>query len=179
MHQFHVNLGDLPTWLAVLAAAIAAGIALWQLRGQQKEIARQVSALERLQANDVDVIVEEIVNRPPDNPTGEPRKCWALCAVNGSRRPLRNVIGGVRVQPDSKLARAEKVGTAGEKELVRWHPGDRVLPLRAGIRVGFVFWCPVDEFPDARLAVRFTDDAGLHWQIDQDLHLEPLRHRDW
>jgi len=26
---------------------------------------------------------------------------------------------------------------------------------------------------------RFTDDAGLHWQIDQDLHLERLSEREW
>jgi hypothetical protein len=25
--------------------------------------------------------------------------------------------------------------------------------------------------------VRFTDDAGLHWQIDHDLHLEKLLDR--
>jgi len=28
------------------------------------------------------------------------------------------------------------------------------------------------------MKVRFTDDAGLHWQIDHDLHLEKLEHRD-
>jgi hypothetical protein len=28
--------------------------------------------------------------------------------------------------------------------------------------------------------VRFTDDAGLYWQIDYDLRLEPLNDRnDW
>jgi hypothetical protein len=35
----------------------------------------------------------------------------------------------------------------------------------------------VEANSNARLAVRFTDDAGLHWQIDQDLHLEQLDNR--
>jgi len=26
---------------------------------------------------------------------------------------------------------------------------------------------------------RFTDDAGLHWQLDDDLHLKQLPGRDW
>jgi hypothetical protein len=29
------------------------------------------------------------------------------------------------------------------------------------------------------LWVRFTDDAGLHWEIDNDLHLKKLDSRDW
>jgi hypothetical protein len=33
--------------------------------------------------------------------------------------------------------------------------------------------------PDAKIKVRFTDDAGLHWEIDHDLHLEKLAERTW
>jgi hypothetical protein len=29
------------------------------------------------------------------------------------------------------------------------------------------------------MTLRFTGDAGLHWQIDHDLHLEKLDNRDW
>jgi hypothetical protein len=36
----------------------------------------------------------------------------------------------------------------------------------------------VKQHPEARMTVRFTDDADLHWQIDQDLHLKPLDNRD-
>jgi hypothetical protein len=35
-----------------------------------------------------------------------------------------------------------------------------------------------DIAPDATMTARFTDDAGLHWQIDHDLHLEKLDSRD-
>jgi len=37
----------------------------------------------------------------------------------------------------------------------------------------------VTHSPDGRVIARFTDDAGLHWQIDQDLHLERLSEREW
>ncbi|HET6192244.1 MAG TPA: hypothetical protein VFE59_35200 [Trebonia sp.] len=29
------------------------------------------------------------------------------------------------------------------------------------------------------VAVRFTDDAGLHWETDRDQHLRRLAERDW
>jgi hypothetical protein len=36
----------------------------------------------------------------------------------------------------------------------------------------------LEKRTDPCLAVRFTDDARLHSQIDQDLHLERLVNRD-
>jgi hypothetical protein len=33
--------------------------------------------------------------------------------------------------------------------------------------------------PEGRMTARFTDDAGMHWQIDPDLHLGKLNSRDW
>ncbi len=52
--QYTVNLGDLPTWLAVIGAFSAAWIAGRQLGAQRKDIVRQVFQLERQQANLVD-----------------------------------------------------------------------------------------------------------------------------
>ncbi len=40
---------------------------------------------------------------------------------------------------------------------------------------GFVY----PRWFDPTLEVRLTDDAGLHWQIDGDLHLQKLEARDW
>lgn len=58
------------------------------------------------------------------------------------------------------------------------HSGLRILP---GKTYGFVFeinshWS-FDLLPV--VAVRFTDDAGLHWEIDRDQHLKRLADRDW
>lgn len=44
--------------------------------------------------------------------------------------------------------------------------------------MGFVFAADLSRYPQARMIARFTDDAGLHWQIKHDLHLEPLADRD-
>jgi len=33
--------------------------------------------------------------------------------------------------------------------------------------------------PFVRATVRFTDDTGLHWEIDRDLRLRRRRRRDW
>ena len=53
------------------------------------------------------------------------------------------------------------------------------IPLiLAGETGAFLFPVGVRLNRDARTAVRFTDDAGLHWQIDHDLHLEKLDNRD-
>jgi hypothetical protein len=56
--------------------------------------------------------------------------------------------------------------------------GSTVPLIRAGSQYGFLLRFDLEAHPDARLAARFTDDAGLHWQIDQDLHLQLLHNRD-
>jgi len=57
---------------------------------------------------------------------------------------------------------------------------DRRVPLiRAGSRFGFKTTVPVKDHEVARMMVRFTDDAGLHWEVDPDLHLAKLDSRNW
>jgi hypothetical protein len=56
--------------------------------------------------------------------------------------------------------------------------GSAVTLIRAGDRFGFLLRFDLEAHADVRLAVRFTDDTGLHWQIDQDLHLQQLSNRD-
>jgi len=52
--------------------------------------------------------------------------------------------------------------------------------VRAGQTCAFSFNCDPRSCPNATAAVRFTDDAGLHWQINHDLHLAELDKRtDW
>ena len=58
------------------------------------------------------------------------------------------------------------------------YPGFRIRP---GEQYGFVF--EINSHIALGLvpvvAVRFTDDAGLHWEIDRDQHLKRLADRDW
>jgi hypothetical protein len=51
--------------------------------------------------------------------------------------------------------------------------------LRAGQKAAFVWGFTVALYPSFLLWLRFTDDAGLHWEITTDLHLEKLTKRDW
>jgi hypothetical protein len=51
----------------------------------------------------------------------------------------------------------------------RFH--DSAVPLiRAGSGYGFLLRFDLERNPDAHLAAQFTDDAGLHCQIDHDLN---------
>jgi hypothetical protein len=51
--------------------------------------------------------------------------------------------------------------------------------LRAGRQAGFVWALTAEQYPQVIPWLRFTDDAGLHWEIGVDLHLEKLASRDW
>jgi hypothetical protein len=42
----------------------------------------------------------------------------------------------------------------------------RIQLVGAGEVVGFVFAVDLSRYPQARMTARFTDDAGLHWQIN-------------
>ena len=57
--------------------------------------------------------------------------------------------------------------------------GDRVQLIRAGSKFGFQTSFHAKESGAARMMVRFTDDAGLHWEVYADLHLTRLKTRGW
>ena len=54
----------------------------------------------------------------------------------------------------------------------------RIPLIRSDERGSFIFAVGTEQDPEARMTLRFTDDADLHWQIDHDLHLEKLDNRD-
>lgn len=60
------------------------------------------------------------------------------------------------------------------------HENRETLPvLRAGHSAVLIWPFTTDRYPNARFTARFTDDAGLRWQIDNDLHLEKRASCDW
>jgi hypothetical protein len=132
------------------------------------------------QANDVDV-EPDTVSRKLANAGATPvaQECWAVAIRNNSRRPIRNVAGRIKISADSQFQLADQACVANDKEPFRLEDGKSVDLVRAGSRAGFGFAYTTREFPRADIAVRFTDDAGLHWQIDHDLHLSPIKQRDW
>jgi hypothetical protein len=61
-------------------------------------------------------------------------------------------------------------------------PQDRssTMPiLRAAHTAGFVWGFTAAQYTRLLSWVRFTDDAGLHWEIYTSLHLRKLKRRDW
>jgi hypothetical protein len=190
---FHrIAWGDVPTWIALGGAIAAAVAALIQLHLQREETARQTRefarrtrVLEREQADAVDF------SWIPANPqqitivTAHPLPAAArsvLCVNNKSRRPIRDVACRINT-PDGQLD-AEGVGPLdpGDPPQISSWVITRVPLIRAGVTFGFLFERALDAgLPpqNMRLVMRFNDDAGLHWQIDQDLHLEKLDLRDW
>jgi hypothetical protein len=189
----HVNLGDLPTWLGVAAASMAAAFVFLQLRGQQQEIARQTLVLERQQADMVDIqqfwqseLVPEGVSAA--DLTG--KEYWHATEVtNQSRRPIRDVAARFEPSPGAKVleptviarfaAGPESTTGRRNRSLVKSYKRPTVTLARAGTSWSFIFPCVASATDQVRSLVRFTDDVGLHWQIDENLHLGRIGRRDW
>lgn len=157
-------------------AAIAAAIALRQLRSQQDVILRQTEQLERKQASKIEVTLAPTTLLEHQVPT------WSVEVRNGSRRPIRRLECGMSTSlegsdlPDQIGKWID--GTSGTAEFRKLRGHDFWI-LRPGAAVVFVF--PIDveagqaeesgeEIP-VPYQVRFEDDVGLPWEIDQDLHL--------
>jgi Phage integrase family len=139
---FHVNLGDLPTWLGVAAASFAAVFVYLQLRSQQREFARQVAALQRLQADDVDVVPERIQARGMLAPDGRSQFYWALEVSNGSRRPIRDVAAKIEPAKGADLEDPLKAGFPGLNGLISWGDFTVARLVRSKVKCGFVFAPP-------------------------------------
>jgi hypothetical protein len=108
--------------------------------------------------------------------------------TNNSRRPIRDVACQFDRGHGGPLLRPEKVGAitqfsngtavlieATEGVTDRW----RVANIRSGETFVFTFGVSRDSDPAGRILVRFTDDAGLHWELDHHLHLVMLDDREW
>ena len=179
---FHFDLGDVPTWLAVVAATAAAFVALRALKAQNRETERQVAALERQQADQVDVRSTPVVataDRAAGQPGKRPLFNRGITVENGSRRPIRDIAARLDSAGDGQAliepARTGFVRDGG----TTWGDSSVMDLLRARNEGSFYFAVPTNEHPKATILIRFTDDAGLHWQIDHNLHLQKLPGRDW
>jgi hypothetical protein len=172
------------------------------LQESLKERERLRRIAEREQANDVGFAWWPsshvlIISPPTRLPPGTPVRAEAvptptpgdsvLVIDNASRR--RILRAACRIEPPEGSAlvlAAECTGQLSDAKteshrafLNNPADGSTVPLIRAGSRYGFLLRFDLEAHPGTRLAARFTDDAGLHWQIDQDLHLQPLGSRDW
>ena len=117
---------------------------------------------------------------------------------NESRRPIQNVacrIGRASDVDDflpqtrvesalavlaGRLSVSESSGHRDQDTILEPSPFFSSLRIRPGEKYGFVFEINMHrplELTD--VAVRFTDDNGMQWQVDLDQHLKQLQSRDW
>lgn len=203
---FMVDLGDLSAWLLVGLGGVGGGAALWQLglqrrqlRDQQEVIRSQAQVLERQQANKIDVRATSIdgaAAKVLPEESGEP--VHLVMVANGSDRPVCEVVVKVVAIQTDRSIRHERLahvygemvtyamgvsfgpGSGATAETFVFHANADTIPVvRAGHTAGFVWAFTLARYPEIVPTVRFTDDAGLDWQINADLHLERLKERDW
>jgi hypothetical protein len=116
--------------------------------------------------------------------------------TNGWYRPIRNVVCRLQTEQNGVMYSACLIArrapippspfgamspTAANNDsyvLVDRVEDTKIRLLKACQTCEFVFIYDVAGHQGI-LTLRFTDDAGLHWQIDHHLHLEQLAKRDW
>lgn len=158
------------------------------LEAQLRDMNRRAEAVARQQADCVDVAFETVDGTEAQVwPEGEPVPM--IVVDNKSRRPIRSVACKLCV-PGAQMRLADAWGGMrnpnvspgpGENAEFVFRSGESaILVLRAGCRGAFAWGQPgALGHPGYQICVRFTDDAGLHWQITTDLHMEQLAERDW
>lgn len=194
-----INWGDAPTWGAVIVGAAAATAALVQLRqqgnvlkgeverakrrdelldGQLRELAEVARLRERAQAEDVDLVwvrdngdssFVRVINESP-----RPIRCIACRA--GSRDDA-----AVLARPDRAAEQFSLSFPTGHEQWImpREDAADGVVAvIKSGGRAGFLFRTVKRDENTSRVMARFTDDAGLHWELDDALHLVKLDSRN-
>ena len=189
--------GDVPTWLAVVGGSVGGYAALRQLsmqreqlKDQQELIAQQNRLLERQQAGAVAVEFSATLGGPAGVIAEDSTAMvYQAVVINNSGRPIRDVAA--RITPQGMVS----AGAAAAALLANWEisskASDRILSgrrnadrwpaLAPGARCALIFAFEVDMYRNVAIAVRFDDDDGREWQVDQDLHLAKLDSRagDW
>jgi hypothetical protein len=158
---------------------------------QIRESEQRARTFDRQQAEAID-LKPGSTTRPVPGYNLEPQgSAHDADVANESGRPIRNIACRIQASPGADLEKARLAGVYFTFPAVTFSTGQRpasraleaterprIPLLRAGETGSFVFAVSATEDPDARVTLRFTDDAGLHWQIDHDLHLEKLDNRD-
>ncbi len=200
-----IEWGDVPTWIgsiagiaATIGAFIAARIAFIQLREQREELRRQgaeqarmaelqtlqldqlnrqAEALRRSQAEQVSVTQRATGARIP----GGSKFLETVVVCNDSPRPIRRVR--CRVIDSQGVRHAPVVAHLGAPP---WRTNDDLPPeavvAASVLRKQQELWLVTQiehHANESGALVRFEDDAGNPWELDQHLHLAEPTDMDW
>lgn len=173
---------DVRDWATALAIVLGFPALLYQLNLQRLQFAAEAKRNEDRQRAQADAIqftwwpasqmkFSFFLGREP---------MTFLGIENKSGRPIRDATCRIRDRASIGVMQlasgpTPKVLRAAEP-LVSEDPD--VSLIGSGNLFGFVFELALADEP-VPLFARFTDDAGLHWQIDGNLHLTRLEDRDW
>jgi hypothetical protein len=163
-----------------------------ELFGKQlRESEQRIMIIERQQAEMIDLEPRSTLREVPGLDPATNDTARAADVANRSPRPIRNVACRIEAAPSAPAQEASLSGVYAEfppgplqapgatnRALIDPPAKPRITLIRSGETGAFLFPVGARLNQDARVAVRFTDDAGLHWQIDHDLHLEKLDNRD-
>jgi hypothetical protein len=191
--QRPLDWGDLPTWMAAVAAIYGGWQALSQLRQQQRafldEAGRQRSRdklldrqLRELEDREQTRIREqaEVIDMTWNDPGGLQQQS-VVQVINGSRRPIRDVTCWAVLDESGEQIAPLRGGEMNQIDGAGWTlplPQDTPVPiatlvaLRGGGRAGFVLPASSKGHPGAYVIVQFTDDAGRPWHLGSDLSLQ-------
>ena len=163
-----------------------------ELFGKQlRESEQRIMIIERQQAEMIDLEPRSTLREVPGLDPATNDTARAADVANRSPRPIRNVACRIEAAPSAPAQEASLSGVYAEfppgplqtpgatnRALIDPPAKPRITLIRSGETGAFLFPVGARLNQDARVAVRFTDDAGLHWQIDHDLYLEKLDNRD-
>jgi hypothetical protein len=161
------------------------------LDAQLREMQQRAEAIERQQADATRLTPTWWSGQVPGIRAKPGPNVHMARVENRWHRPITNVVCRILPAPGDAMRVAALVGRMLKSDPPpgpppglgpRWVLVDQaedttVALVRPGEGAGFVFIYEAGQYPDARMTVRFTDDAGLHWQINHDEHLEKLDNR--
>jgi hypothetical protein len=193
----HINWGDVPTWLAVIAATFGGWIALRQLRQQGDVIKGEI---ERNKARDE--LLQRQLNDLYDRDRSRMREQAAAVDIewedweenpgksvvtvsNDSRGPIRKITCAIYTDDSTRIAPeygTEMIEATYPPESRYGSPRTRyripagsesmIRILRPGAMAGFVFAKAKADYPDCIAQAEFTDNQGLEWVMSSDMELD-------
>lgn len=144
-----------------------------------QELEVQRIALRR-QAEQIEITPIEQIQEP--FPPFERGIYRTLHVENNSGRPIRNVTCRERLHGEERASFGtfRSVESDGGWIATDQTPGGRLDLLRRHATIYFGWGPSVDHVYGATYRIRFTDDAGLHWELTDDMHLRQISDRtDW
>jgi hypothetical protein len=149
------------------------------LEAQLRELNQRADAAARVQADAVTITAGGWDSRVPGARPGDGPEVHRAIVTNGSRLPIRNVVCRMQTTQNDVMHPACLVARFTSECWVDEAEDTKVRVIESHHDWAFVFTFDAATH-QALYTLRFTDDAGLHWQIDPDRSRTRLPDRaDW